>query len=189
MGAIELAIKGIGWLWEQAKEKFEGVKGFISDLIDAFFEIKDKITEALKGVVDAITKPFKEAFDKLGGMVDGAKGALNKLNPFHRESPSLVDWITKGTEKITGLYSGMVDNISGISTRGRTGLTGAVRGATGAVSGTTGQSPIATQGTVVNVEMSGMMARSKNDMRDIFTEGIEAVNDNLKAKNMKPINI
>jgi tape measure domain-containing protein len=131
VGMIMLLIKGIEllvdfftWLATSVKEKLEMVKNFfvglynflignslIPDLIngikDWFAKLPGMITNALKGLYDAITKPFKEAFEWVKKKAEEVWESLQKLNPFHRESPSLIDNITRGMALIRKQYAGL----------------------------------------------------------------------------------
>lgn len=110
---------------------------FIKDLISGknFKQIFDDIVQAIKnalsGVWDAITSPFRAAFDWVSDRAGDVGNALQKLNPFHRESPSLVDWITRGTKVINDQYGDMFRHLEEMATATRPELVGAVQGAGG----------------------------------------------------------
>jgi len=59
------------------KDGFDKVKGWITDLIDKFVSIKDKVTSAFTTIGDAITAPFKTAFNWIS---DGWNKTVGKLN-------------------------------------------------------------------------------------------------------------
>jgi hypothetical protein len=101
--------------WQTVKEKIEEVKEW-------FRGIPDSIKEAFTKVKDAITKPFTEAFDKIDKGVGTVKETLDKLNPFHRESPSLVDWINRGTNEIVGQYGSMFDKLDTMTAQASLGF-------------------------------------------------------------------
>jgi hypothetical protein len=60
-----------------AKAGFDKVKEFISSMIDKFVGIKDKVTSAFTTITDAITKPFKTAFNWIA---DGWNKTVGKLS-------------------------------------------------------------------------------------------------------------
>lgn len=103
--------KLIGWFSNAIKF----AKNFAIGVGNAIKGIPGAIKNALRGVWEAITAPFRKAFDWLKEKVEGVKGFLQKLNPFHRESPSLVDMIQRGTRAITGMYGNMFDHIGAMS--------------------------------------------------------------------------
>jgi len=90
LGPFGLAAVLIIRNWETIKGFFAGMVQFISNV--------------LSGVTKAITAPFEEAFGIIKNSINSVKGFLNKLNPFARFSPSLVDQVSKGTRVIADLY-------------------------------------------------------------------------------------
>jgi hypothetical protein len=94
-----------------------GIVNGINIVINTFRTIDGAIRGALANVYNAIRKPFEDAFNWLWGKVDAVNKQLAKLNPFAKHSPSLVEMITKGTERISDLYGNMFENI-GMSTKG-----------------------------------------------------------------------
>ena len=66
---------------------------------------------------DAIVAPFRWAKEQIEKIAQSIKDAADKINPFHRESPSLVDNVQNGVGKIVEEYKGMVDALSGMSLR------------------------------------------------------------------------
>ncbi len=87
--------------WEFAKKKTEGIRTWIKDKFN-------KIVEFLKGlkdkIIDAIVAPFKEAKGQVEEWANDIKGAADKINPFHKESPSLVENVQKGVDDIINAY-------------------------------------------------------------------------------------
>lgn len=113
IGAVVGAIWGaIQWWWHNTVNAFNSTIQWIQNLKNWFSSIVGHISSALSGVWDAITSPFRRAFDWVSGKVDEVVRKLKDLNPFQRHSPSLVDLITKGTNRIQDLYGNMFDNIS-----------------------------------------------------------------------------
>lgn len=90
------AIKG------KAREAWDTISNIVGDLRNAFGNLFNAgfnaISDLAKGIVDG-------AKSKLNSAVDTAKGMLNKLNPFNRESPSLVDNVLSGVKAINKAYS------------------------------------------------------------------------------------
>ncbi|MGV8164651.1 MAG: phage tail tape measure protein [Alkaliphilus sp.] len=75
-----------------------------NSLIDRFKGIVTGIRNTLRGATEAITAPFRKAREKISGIVDTIKNSLNKINPFARSSPSLVDNVESGVKAILGQY-------------------------------------------------------------------------------------
>lgn len=94
------------------------VSGLVGPFISAFARILPTIIGALAGVYNAITAPFRDAFNWLWGKVDAVVQKLKDLNPFMRHSPSLVEQVTKGTLAIKDRYQSMFDGLSDMATSG-----------------------------------------------------------------------
>ena len=115
-GIVEWFKELPGKIWTWLTETVEKMKTWASDM-------KEKAAEAAKGIWDGIVDYLKdlpgrllelgqEAVGKLaegirnsvggalGSAVDKAKGLLNRLNPFARSSPSLVDYFHMGMREI-----------------------------------------------------------------------------------------
>lgn len=147
---------------------------------DIFNGVIDTIGSVLRGASDAIIGPFKRAFEWLDGKLSKAKEAFDKLNPFHRESPSLVDWIQRGTGQMLRDYGSFFDQIDSMASNARPTLRTAVQGVSTAPDVTKGAT--AAPQVNVQVDMSGIMASSRSDVRVIAKDLIESVNEELRAK-------
>ena len=67
----------------------------------------NSIRQAFSGVVEAITRPFQQAYERVRGIMDNIKNQMNKINPFARQSPSLVDNVKMGVAEIEKAYKSM----------------------------------------------------------------------------------
>lgn len=187
LGAVSGAWQAIQSFWDSVTGAFNDIKDMITTVIDAFKGIIGSIEDALKGAGEAIMKPFRGAFDWIQEKAGKVGGFLQKLNPFHRESPSLVDWITKGTEKITGLYGDMFNQLETMSVQGRGALRGSVQALAGSSGGSSGEGAIASQPLIIQPNFNGIVARSRGEWRDIVADGIEAVNEDLRSRGITEI--
>lgn len=93
------------------------VIGWIDSMIGKFRQIEGSIRNALSGVFNAITAPFRDAFNWIKDRVQDVINKLKGLNPFQRHSPSLVDLITKGTSAIVKQYDGMFGDLTSMASR------------------------------------------------------------------------
>lgn len=173
---IGALIKVVVWLGRKLAEGIQIVINYNKTLLSWFASIPEKIKTKLSGAKDAIINAFKGAFDWLAEKLNTAKEQLDKLNPFHRESPSLVDWINKGTKEITDTYDNMFSRIGNMTAQGRVDLVNSAKPATEKT------------GSVNNVTLQagGIVARSRSEWREIMADGIDAVNEALRAQN-KPL--
>ena len=72
------------------------------------------VLEVIKLIVSGLTdmiQKFNDAWNSISKTAEKIRGALDKINPYHRESPSLVDNVKSGVNKIINQYK----SLSGIS--------------------------------------------------------------------------
>jgi len=96
---IEVLKLVIGWLAETVRK--------FANMINFFGGIAGAISSALSGVKNAITQPFSDALDSVKNIASGIKSQLDKINPFHRNSPSLVDNVKAGIGQIVDQYASL----------------------------------------------------------------------------------
>lgn len=134
------------------------IPDMINEIVGWFKSLPQMITNALKGLVDAIASPFKSAFDSVKKQADEVWEKLQKINPFHRNSPSLVDNVTKGLGIIKNEYGSLSDM--------------QIENPFKTVASTTAEKPATVQaqrtGPLVNVET--MVVRDDSDISKISRE-------------------
>lgn len=153
---------------------WNGIKSFLSDIITNIKEtistkteeaktsvlnIFNQLWEGLKAlggkIYDAITEPFRKAKEAIEKIASEIKEKAQQISPFHKNSPSLVELVEKGTAQIAGFYSDLNDSIQGYDYHG--GVL-AMAGTQPALAGANGQS-----GPVVNQEITNVI----NDKVDV----------------------
>lgn len=151
---------------------------------DAFGRIVGDIGGALGGVWNAITGPFRKAFDWVKEEVGKVIQKLKDLNPFQRHSPSLYDLVSRGTSAIEDEYKGMFDGIKNASFAATSGPITAGAGVpsldAAAAAGSGG-------GDNINIHLDGVMARSRADLREIATDLVESIDEARRARGQQPI--
>jgi hypothetical protein len=95
------------------------------------------------------------------------------LNPFSKSSPSLVELVMAGTEKISSLYGGMFKDIGSLA--GNVPATSLAPALPAAI-------PASPVGGVYNINLEGIMARSRSDLRQIGEDIISSVDEARRAK-------
>lgn len=83
------------------------VRDNIQLVINGFRSLPDRIRSALHNLADVITRPFRDAWDSVTNIVRRIKEELENINPFHRNSPSLVDNVIAGVREIKKQYASM----------------------------------------------------------------------------------
>ncbi len=112
---IRILIKVFSFVVRVVSFVVKAVKKNLADMKRSFKILVSNIKWIVRGVKDAITRPFRDAFNWVKNNIGSVTNALKKLNPFSRSSPSLVDMVTKGTGRITDLYGDMFKNIGDLS--------------------------------------------------------------------------
>ncbi len=79
----------------------------INNVINWFRSIPDQIRGALNNIADIISRPFYDAWRSVQDIANRIKEALQNINPFHRNSPSLVDNVIAGVREIKDQYAGL----------------------------------------------------------------------------------
>lgn len=183
--SIRLMIEGLKfWIrvYTEIIKKGTELMQSIADIVGYIRLIPSLLSAAGEQIAKAIINPFKQAFDWISRNVERVKQSLDKLNPFHRESPSLVDWVNKGTSKITDLYGSMFDDLNNMSVENRVGFTQSASALSSGLESGRSEQPLAQGQTNVTINLQGVMARSRSDLRDIGSELISAVNEDLRAR-------
>lgn len=185
--ALTTGVKLMGWFVDRVKELHFTIMGAVNGIVGAFNFMRDSIAKVMDSVPEAIKAPFRDAFEWIKKQVVFVRDALDKLNPFHRESPSLVDWVSKGTDEITGLYGGMFDKLNNMSARNSVGLTSSARSLSNTSSNIPEGASMAQAPINITLAPQGIIARSRGELRDIIADGIEAVNEELRARGVPQI--
>lgn len=116
----------IGNLFNELRNTISGqTDNLMSFLMDAWNGILGFFSNIGGKILGALVKPFEDAKRKIEEIGQSIKDAAEKINPFHRESPSLVDNVKKGLQIIRGEYDSLG---AGIQMPGVSGLGAGVGG-------------------------------------------------------------
>lgn len=167
----------------------------INGIVRFFQELPDKLKNIWNGIIDWLkTQPavmMQIGIDMINGFWEGLKNAMR----------AVMKWVTDQVEKIKdsfkaglkikspskvfqyygemvgiGFQQGLKGAFSDIPTMDAMGMIGST------LSGISNDQAIATPPTYINMNMDGIIARSRAEFRDIIADGINAVNEELKAK-------
>lgn len=146
---VDWIYSGLKWLGDQIKSIWNSVssatsniwnaikdymtapineaKGTISNIINAIKSglesawngIKNFFSGMKNAIVSALVEPFEAAKKKIEEIAQSIKDAADKINPFHRNSPSLIDWVQKGMGVIKDEYAGLYDSMSQLDFKGQ----------------------------------------------------------------------
>ncbi len=142
---------------------------------NSFINMKRGIEQAVSGIYDTITKPFRDAFNWVKDAAKGVKDAVaGALDPNKRHSPSLVDKITIGTADIKKQYGGLFTDMQGMSTGFK--VADMVANPQPYAAPTT--APVTQQqDTTINISLSGIFTGTPGEARKLA----EMVAGNLKT--------
>lgn len=142
---IGIALVGALWLFINGLTVAIGVISYIANLLGDFahivqdttsdvavffYTLPGAISAALGGLWNAITKPFKDAFDWVKNEANKLKDTVaGALNPLQRHSPSLVDLLNRGVPEIPKIYGKAFDQLNGMAAGLRPNLVAATAGA------------------------------------------------------------
>lgn len=214
VGIKDAVVDGVNSAWNWLKNKFNDFvnagKDLITGLVNGIANAKDavvnKVKEICNGALDAVKKffgikspsrvmaqmgdflmqGFSNGMDRAGSaVVDTAEMISQRVTDGVN---STIGQVQKGATKIGGIYNGMQANINAISAAGVAPLNTSVAAminasaANDANGGAIAQAPI-----VVAPNFNGVVARSRSEWRDIVADGIEAVNEDLRSRNLPEI--
>lgn len=113
------AIRAVIWIVTEVIRAFNNwvtdVKMMPGAIVGNFEAMVNGIKGALSGVWNAITEPFRKAFDWVKDQANKVKDSVaGALDPNKRHSPSLVDKIQTGTADIKSEYSSLFNNLSSL---------------------------------------------------------------------------
>jgi len=104
--AAEAVRERLIWARDRATEVVQGLR---DATIGRFESMVARVREIFSGIVEAIAGPIRRASEAVSGTVEGIRTMLNRLNPFARSSPSLVDNIRAGVKAIQTEYGKLED--------------------------------------------------------------------------------
>lgn len=200
-GAINAAINAIGSFFNSAVNAGKNlIDGIIKGIGNAAGAVVDKIKEICTGALDAVKKffgiksPSRVMADMGDYMMQGlGNGIVRAGNAVVSAATDISDRIStgmsdslqnvsNGAKGVVGLYSGMYGQLSAMNMAASTTLDGSMSAVNNAANASENGGAIAQAPINVTLEQSGIVARSRSEFRDIIADGLEAVNEDLRAR-------
>ncbi len=162
------------WISNFIDRSVNNLTNFVFRVRAVFRDIRQGIVDALNGVVDLIIDPFKKAFDWVVNAARKVKDVLTgALDPRVRHSPSLVDNIAAGAQKVRAEYASLFSDVEGLGNSMRVAdLNIAPNVAQTAPTQATQQT-----NSTINVSLSGVFTGSPGEARKLA----EMVAQNLQT--------
>lgn len=119
IGLVDVGVRGAIALYNALVQGFifirnwiiTGAKAIVTKAWEGFLGFKDAPLKGLQDMYNGVVSWFDKLLNKVGEYADKIKKAMDKINPFHRESPSLVDYVQMGTSKIAQEYSNLAGGL------------------------------------------------------------------------------
>lgn len=175
-GPIGLAVLFITKNFETIKAAFAGIRDWVANI---FAKIGDMASGAFKGVVNGVLNMVEKTVNGFIKLINGAINTINKLPGVDIGKVSEINLPRLAEGGIVKSRPGGI--LANIGEGGRDEAVIPLDKLDNMVTGSK------TGDIVINVDMKGIMARSKADLRDITKEMLNTVNDELRAKRIEPI--
>lgn len=211
-GIKNAVVDGVTKAWNWVKDQFNSfvdagrnlIEGIVRGVANAKDAVINKVKEICSGALDSVKKFFgiKSPSRVMAQMGDFLMQGLQ--NGIQRAGDAVVDTATtiserindgmqsslqnvaQGAQRVVGVYSGMYGQLNAMDLASAGALNGTVSAINNATIDNGGQG-IAQPPVVVNIDQSGIIARSRGEFRDIMADGIEAVNEDLRARGYNEI--
>lgn len=179
---IDGLVRGIGNAKDAVVNKIKDICSGALDSVKKFFGIKSP-SRVMAQMGDYLMQGLQNGVQRAGqAVVDAATTVSERINDGMQNS---LQSVADGAQGVIGVYSGMYGQLNAMDMASAASLNGSVsamNNATKENGGTIAQPPV-----VVNVDQSGIIARSRGEFRDIMADGIEAVNEDLRARGYNQI--
>lgn len=181
----------VAWFFNAQVEIQRAVYNITKNVFNAFSNAQDWLYNAGRSLVQGLINGVKSMVGAVGNAIsDVASTVKNKFKGMlgiHSPSKVFADF---GANLGAGLAKG-IDSSQGLVNNAVAGLAGASGSSINTQVNAVPLSDLSSSAgnTTVNVElnMSGIMARSRTDLRDIGTDMLQAVNEGLRAKGVAEI--
>lgn len=125
IGALTILIQTLRFVITVITDWVNSVNTGIIAVKAWFASLPSAISASLANIPTVLVKPFTDAFEEIKRQAQKVWEQLQRLNPFHRESPSLIDNITRGVGVIKNQFADL-GNITLPSISGMGGETSTV---------------------------------------------------------------
>lgn len=204
VGGIRNAVNGVSsFVGEAIGAGRNLMDGIVRGISNASGAVVSKVKEICSGALNAVKAFFgikspSRVMAQMGDyLMQGLKGGIQSagdavVNTATTISERINDGmqsslqnVADGAQAVVGVYSGMYGQLNAMDLASAGALNGtvsAINNATIENGGGIAQPPV-----VVNIDQNGIIARSRSEFRDIMADGIEAVNEDLRARGYNEI--
>lgn len=201
VGGIRNAINGVADFVSDAINAGKNlIDGIVKGVINAKDAVVNKVKEICSGALNAVKSFFgikspsrvmaqmgdylmqglQNGVQRAGdAVVSAATTVSERINDGMQNSLSSV---ADGARSVVGVYKGMYGQLNAMNTASAASLNGTVSAINNAAASAPEGGAIAQPPLNITVAPQGIIARSRSEYRDIIADGIEAVNEDLRAR-------
>ena len=176
---IDGIVKGVGNAKDAVVNKVKEICSGALDAVKSFFGISSP-SRVMAEMGDFMMQGMQNGITKAGGAVVNAATAISDKIAGGM-SNSLKD-VSQGARNVVGVYRGMYGQLSAMNMASSVALNGSVSAMDRAAQQAQNGGAIAQPPINVTLKQDGIVARSRSEFRDIIADGIEAVNEDLRAR-------
>lgn len=206
VGGIKKAIEGVtGFVKDAINAGKNLIDGIVKGVMNAKDAVVNKVKEICSGALDAVKNFFgikspsrvmaqmgdylmqglQNGVQRAGdAVVSAATTVSQRINDGMQNSLSSV---ADGARSVVGVYAGMYGQLNAMNTASAASLNGTVSAINAAGNSAPEGGAIAQPALNITVAPQGIIARSRGEFRDIIADGLEAVNEDLRARGYNEI--
>lgn len=201
VGGIRNAINGVkSFVGDAVNAGRNLINGIVKGVTNAKDAVVNKVKEICNGALDAVKKFFgihspSRVMASMGefmmqGMRNGiqragdavVRAATTISGKINDGMQSSLESVSGGAQSVVGVYRGMYGQLNAMNAASATALNGSISAMTNAQASQPNGGAIAQAPVSVTLNPSGLVARSRSELRDITADMIEAVNEDLRAR-------
>lgn len=177
---IDGIVKGVGDAKDAVVNKIKDICTGALNAVKSFFGIKSP-SRVMATMGDFLMQGLQNGVERAGDAVVNAATTISER--IQEGMQNSLNNVADGAQNVVGVYSnmfGQLNAMNAVQAGTIDGTVSAINGAAAANAATGGA--IAPPPINVTLEQSGIVARSRSEFRDIVADGIEAVNEDLRAR-------
>lgn len=176
---IDGIVKGIGNAAGAVVNKVKEICSGALDAVKSFFGIKSP-SRVMAQMGDYLMQGLQNGVQRAGdAVISAATTVSERINDGMQNSLSSV---ADGAKKVVGVYSGMYGQLNSMNMQSAATLNGSMSAVDAAAANAQDGGAIAQPPINITLQQNGIVARSRSEFRDIIADGIEAVNEDLRAR-------
>lgn len=176
---IDGLIRGIGNAKDAVVNKIKDICSGALDAVKSFFGIKSP-SRVMAEMGGFMMQGMENGIVRAGDAVVSATDSISQR--ITNGMQSSIQTVTDGAKSVVGVYNGMYGQLNAMDMQSTATLNGTVSAINNAAAAAPENGSIAQPAVNVTIEQSGIVARSRSEFRDIIADGIEAVNEDLRAR-------